>query len=173
MKLTSKEMLIAHINTLSEQDCANIYFILTDKQREEDYVWLDDSGSIVDTDCTIDNPRLIKLTPSQMGRLIHRFGVDKFKACVKILIANNIKNNFLPEYSSYRAMVGWVEKEYNRLNRWGELNCLGYTESVPPFSLVDTKEQAINWIKLVPTKYRYTDPYVFYLRNKFNIEEGV
>lgn len=172
MRLTSKEMLIAYINTLSEQDCANIYFILTDKQREEDYVWLNDSGDIVDDDDS-SNSRLIKLTPSQMGRLIHRFGVDKFKSCVKILIANNIKNNFLPEYSSYRAMVGWVEKEYNRLNRWGELNCLGYTESVPPFSLVDTKEQAINWIKLVPTKYRYTDPYVFYLRNKFNIEEGV
>lgn len=172
MKLTSKEMLLAHINTLSEQDCANIYFILTDKQREEDYVWLNDSGDIVDDDDS-NNSGLIKLTPTQMGRLIHRFGVDKFKACVKILIANNIKNNFLPEYSSYRAMVGWVEKEYNRLNRWGELNCLGYTESVPPFSLVDTKEQAINWIKLVPTKYRYTDPYVFYLRNKFNVEEGV
>ena len=172
MRLTSKEMLIAHINTLSEQDCANIYFILTDKQRGEDYVWLNDSGDIVD-DGDSSSSGLIKLTPTQMGRLISKFGVDKFKACVKILIANNIKNNFLPEYSSYRAMVGWVEKEYNRLNRWGELNCSGYTESVPPFSLVDTKEQAINWIKLVPTKYRYTDPYVFYLRNKFNIEEGV
>ena len=168
-KMTSKEILLAYINTLPEQECANLYFILKGIKKDTNYVYFNSEGEVIDVDDTTDVSTYIKVTKNQYGMLMYKFGKEKLKACIKILFIKNYKKDTLGQYNQYRFLIGWVEAEYNRLHRYGELEDGGYSEDTVPFSQIDTQEQAIKWINSLPNVNKNDDAYVFYLRNKFNI----
>ena len=169
-KMSSKEMLLGYINTLSEQDCANLYFILHGVMKDARYVYFNSQGEEIEVDeTTADMGSFIKLTRNQYGTLMYKYGKEKLVECIKILFIASKDKSRLGEYNRFRHLTGWVEAEYNRLHRYSELHDSGYDESIPPFTQIETKEQAIKWINSLPKANQYDDAYVIYLKNKFNI----
>ena len=170
--MTSKEMLLAYINTLSNDDCAEIYLILLDKikpSEEVEYRMYDENLNRVETLSL--GKRFVTLARQQFRRLLSMWGTDKLKSCIKIYLDNGSKNNMLAGWNDYRQLTGWVEREYNRLNRYGDIKCEGYSEGTLPFPDITTKREAIEYIKKISMEDWEDNPYVFYLRNKYKIEE--
>lgn len=171
--MTSKEMLLAYINTLSNDDCAEIYLILLDKikpSEEVEYRMYDENLDSVEEDELL-GKRFVTLARQQFRRLLSMWGADKLKSCIKIYLDNGSKNNMMIGWNDYRQLTGWVEREYNRLNRYGDIKCEGYSEGTLPFPDITTKREAIEYIKKISMEDREDNPYVFYLRNKYKIEE--
>lgn len=172
LRMTSKEMLLGYINTLSEQDCANIYFVCKDIVEQPNYLYFDKDANII-TFAEAQEVFHIKLTRNQYSELVAKWGEKKTKECIQILAIHNTQKNRLYEFSSYRMINGWVEREWRRLNGKRRFIKKGDKEEelLPPFTEIDTKTDAEKWIALTPPDYRNRSPYVFYLRNKFNIGE--
>ena len=171
--MRSKEILLAYINTLSDDDCAEIYFILADKikpDREIEYRMYDENLNVVMEDELLDK-KVVTLARQQFRRLLNMWGSDKFKSCVKIYLDTGSKNNTLYGWNDYRQLTGWVEREYNKQNRYGTISCKGYSENTLPFPDITTKREAIEYIKKISMEEREDNPYVFYLRNRYKIEE--
>lgn len=168
--MRSKEILLAYINTLSDDDCAEIYFILMDKIKPNDELeWrLYTKELNVATD---EDEECVKLTRQQFRRLLNMWGADKFKSCIKIYLDTGSKNRMLEGWNDYRQLTGWVEREYNRQNRYGKINCKGYSENTLPFPDITTKKEAMEYIKKMSMEDREDNPYVFYLRNRYKIED--
>ena len=163
-------MLLGYVNTLSDQECANIYFLIHGVMKDTRYIYFNSEGEEIFVDETkADKSTFIKLTRNQYGTLLYKFGKEKLIECIKILFIASKNKDKLGEYNRFRHLTGWVEIEYNRLHRYGELNDGGYDESIPPFTQIDTQEQAIKWIDSIPKTNQYDDAYVVYLKNKFNI----
>lgn len=172
LRMTSKEILLGYINTLSDQQCAEIYFVCKDVIEHPNYMYFDKDGNIISF-LEAQEQFHIKLTRNQYSELIAKWGEKKVKECIQILAVHNVQKGRLYELSSYRMINGWVEREWKRLNgrRRYTRKDDGSIDFLPPFTEIDTKADAEKWIALTPPDYRNRSPYVFYLRNKFNIGE--
>jgi hypothetical protein len=171
--MRSKDILLAYINTLSDDDCAEIYFILMDKikpSEEVEYKMYDENINRVEEDEPLDK-KLVSLSSQQIRRLLNMWGADKLKSCIKIYLDAGSKNRMLEGWNDYRQLTGWVEREYNRQNRYGKINCKGYSENTLPFPDITTKKEAMEYIKKMSMEDREDNPYVFYLRNRYKIED--
>lgn len=170
-RMTGREMLLAHINTLSDIECTNIYFILNGITELPDYCYFDKDGELISYEQAQEQYH-IKLTHSQYNVLINKWGEKKFKDCVRILSLHNEPKNLIFEYGVFKLLVGWVEREYKRLVRYRYIEQAdGEKETVKPFTDVENKDEAQQWILSIPPEVRNKSPYVFYLRNKFNLGE--
>ena len=170
IKMSSKEILLAHINTLTEEMCAEIYLCLCGHEDyDRGYIYFNSDCVVVDADSIDIQQPFVKLRKVEYHKLLMTYGATHTMECMKILMIHQGKKKYLKEHNHYRQIVSWVQKAYRRIN----CSLLNKGGVIPPFSSIETKEQAITWIKHVPLKYIHTDPYVFYLRNKFNIDKIV
>lgn len=169
-KMTGKEILLAYINTLSDAECTNLYFIIKEIEEPSEYLYFDKDGELISYDQAQEQYH-IKLTRKQYNALMGRWTIDKFKNCVKILSIHNEPKNWIFEYGVFRILTGWVEREYNRLVQYHYIDTGKERDFVKPFTELDTKEEAERWISTIAPEIRNKSPYVFYLRNKFNIGE--
>ena len=168
--MTSKEILLSYINTLSNDDCAEIYLILQDKVRPDDNV----EWKLYTRDLNVatrEDEECVKLTKQQFRRLFNMWGVDKLKSCINIYLNYGSKSRMLEGWNDYRQLTGWVVRTYNRLNRYGALECGGYVEEALPFPDITTKKEAKEYIQRISMEDRDDNPYVFYLKNKYKIED--
>ena len=149
MRKDYKDILIGYIQTLSDEDCHNLYFLLTTTGTGymDKRTW--SSG-------------YVKLTPDQYNKLVWMWGKDKTDKCVGIL------NKWLEKkedwarnkISHYRLLTTWVEDAYYRKHG-------GADKSLRYSSEIDTAWKAKKYIEGLPPELRGYDTEARILVNRF------
>ena len=147
---TNKDILLGLVGTLTDDECRDIIYFITDKEY--------DIGNIIQFD-------LVHITKSQYNKLVWLWGKEKTLSCIEILNEWLSKKNITKKISHYRQIVGWVERKYYQLNGVGD-------KSIQNYGSINTKWKAIQYIKRIPKELRCWDSQIRFLVDKFNINLG-
>ena len=163
---TNKEILIGYINTLSEAECGRLYLILRDDvQAKETYYYFNNKGE------RVNGGGSVALTPKQFNKLYTIWGSQKFKQVIALQGRVNeakAKRDGINKRSDYLKLLGWTEKYYYKLLRFGEIKeGVGREDDCLNFSLNITLENAKKFISLLPSEVRDDDTYCLWLFDKF------
>lgn len=145
---TNKDILIGLIKTLSDNDCREILYFITDKEYKEDNLL---------------HFNLVTLTKDQYSKLIWLWGKDKTDKCINILNDWLENKKIKKKLSCYRQLVGWVERKYYQENDV-------WDKSITHASNIDSKWKAKRYIKRIPPELRAWDSQVKYLVNKYGVD---
>lgn len=146
MRRSNKDILQGLVQTLSDEDCKELFYYITGKKDESNGVVIFDR---------------VRLSQNQYNKLMWLWGEDKVKCCIDIL------NNWLvkkgdkvkPYLSHYKSLLGWVEGVYYRSHP---------IEKIEKFSgMIDTTWKARKYIKSIPKELRANDSEVKFLVEKF------
>lgn len=148
--VTNKDILLGLVGTLTDNECRDIIYFITDKEY--------DTANIIQFD-------LVHITKNQYSKLIWLWGKEKTHECIEILNEWLNKKKINKKISHYKQLVGWVERKYYQLNGVGD-------KSIQHTGSVDTKWKAIQYIKKIPKELRCWDSQVRFLVDKFNIDIG-
>lgn len=170
--LTSKEILLAYVNTLSETRCKQAYIILQEEfgHRRIKYLKFNKDG-------IEDSKGTVRLRKQDYNKIIEEYGQEYFlKACEKMAsyikyLEDNQESN--PKYSRtlrdlrtrnhYRDITqGWIrrdlERDYPRL--------LKQKDAIDFFE-IDSIDKAKQYINNIPEELRYNNYEIEYLVNKY------
>ena len=146
MRRSNKDILIGLVQTLSDEDCKELYYYIVGKK--------DESNGVL-------NFNLVHLTQNQYNKLIWLWGKDKTTECIDILDKWLVKkgDKVKPYLSHYKSLLGWVEGVYYRSHP---------VEKVEKFnSSIDTMWKAKRYIKSIPPELRANDSEVKFLVERF------
>ena len=146
MRRSNKDILQGLIQTLSDEDCKEIFYYITGKKDEVNGVVVFDK---------------VRLSQNQYNKLIWLWGEDKVKCCIDILNKWLIKkgDKVKPYLSHYKSLLSWVEGVYYRSHP---------VEKVDKFnSSIDTMWKAKRYIKSIPPELRANDSEVKFLVERF------
>lgn len=146
MRRSNKDILIGLVQTLSDEDCKELYYYIVGKK--------DESGGTLSFN-------LVHLTQNQYNKLIWLWGKDKTTECIDILDKWLVKkgDKVKPYLSHYKSLLGWVEGVYYRSHP---------IEKVEKFnSSIDTMWKAKRYIKSIPPELRANDSEVKFLVERF------
>ena len=149
VRRSNKDILQGYIQTLSDEDCKEIYYYITGYKES--------SGKYLEFD-------RVKLTQGQYDKLIFLWGKDKTDCCIDILNNWLIKkgDKVKPYLSHYKSIMGWVESVYYRSHP---------IEKVERFnSSIDTTWKARKYINSIPKELRSDDSEVKFLVERFGID---
>ena len=146
MRVDNKEILIGYIATLSDKECKDIYYWLTDKKIPlHDFLEFNN----------------VKITQGQYDKLIWMWGIDKTNECIKILddwlSKTELKNKYL---SHYKQLIGWVENAYYNTHPAND-------KSIKYRMKIDTAWKAKKYIKNIPPELRAYDGDIKFLVERF------
>lgn len=144
---TNKEILLGLVGTMTDDECRDVLYFITDKEYVEDNIVVFD---------------LVRITKEQYNKLIWMWGVDKTNKCIGILNEWLKKKNITKKISHYRQLVGWVERKYHQDNNISD-------DLLVDYGGIKYKWQAKKYIKSIPKELRMLDSQVKYLINKFDI----
>lgn len=144
---TNKDILIGLVGTLTDTECRDIIYFITDNE-------FFGTNNI--------QFGLVHITKEQYSKLVWLWGVNKTQACIKILNEWLDKKNITKKISHYKQLVGWVERKYYQLNGVDDKSLCNYGS-------IDAKWKAIKYIKRIPPELRCWDSQVRFLIDKFNI----
>jgi hypothetical protein len=150
MRISNKEMLQGLVQTLTDEECKEVYYLLTGKDRiNPQYIYFD----------------RVKLTNGQYNKLVWAWGKEKTSECIKILNDWLIKkgDNVSPYMSHYKSIMGWVEYQYYRTHPAND-------KSLRFNSTIDTAWKAKKYIQRIPPELRAYDSEVKFLVDKFGTE---
>lgn len=145
MRKCNKDILIGLVGTLTDQECKDIYYLITGYKDQLDLEF-----------------ELVKLTHGQYNKLVWLWGKDKTDKCIKLL------NDWLKEkgdkitksISHYRQLIGWVERKYYQLYPANDKSLRFNNE-------IDTAWKAKRYVQRIPKELRAYDSEVKFLVNRF------
>ena len=143
MRRDNKDILIGLIGTLTDQECKDIYYLIT--------------GYKDNLDIQFD---LVKLSYGQYNKLIWLWGKDKTDKCIEILNDWLKKKDITNNISCYKQLITWVERKYYQLYPAND-------KSLRFDSKIDTAWKAKRYIQRIPSELRAYDSEVKFLVNKF------
>lgn len=170
--LTSKEILLAYINTLSETRCKQAYVILQEEFNHRRIKYLKFNKDGIE-----DKQGTVRLRKQDYTKIVTEYGQEYFlKACEKMAnyikyLEDNQESN--PKYSRtlrdlrtrnhYKDIVqGWIrrdlERDYPRL--------LKQKDTIDFFE-IDSVDKAKIYINNIPEELRYNNYEIEYLVNKY------
>ena len=145
MRVDNKEMLLGLVATLTDRECKDLYYLITERTGgKKSYIEFD----------------RVKLTEGQYNKLIWLWGKEKVIACIDILNKWLIKKNITKPISHYRNIIGWVENEFYRTHPAND-------KSIRFNSKIDTAWKAKKYIEKIPQELRAYDSEVKFLLNKY------
>lgn len=147
MSRTNKDILLALVGTLTDDECRDVYYFITDKEYKCDYLEFD----------------LVKLTREQYNKLIWLWGEDKTHKCIKLLNDWLSKKTITKKISHYRQLVGWVERKYYQEYPADDNSLVNYGS-------IKKKWQAKKYIQMIPKDLRAYDSQVRYLVEKYGFD---
>ena len=163
--LNNKEILLSYINTLTDRECKSLYLYLKDinDNKKREYFYFDINGDRVEEN------GIVKLTPKQYYKLVYMWEKkEKVTKCISLLAKHLETKNIVTKVSHYNMLIGWVERYYHKLLRYGDIQ--GEGEQRLQFCDIKNPTQAREYIEKVPESIRQEDSYCLYLVNKFGQE---
>jgi hypothetical protein len=143
MRKDNKDILIGLVGTLTDQECKDIYYLIT--------------GYKDNLDIQFD---LVKLSYGQYNKLVWLWGKDKTDKCIEILNDWLKKKDITNSISCYKQLITWVERKYYQLYPAND-------KSLRFDSKIDTAWKAKRYIQRIPSELRAYDSEVKFLVNKF------
>lgn len=177
-KLTNKETLIGYVGTLTEPQAKEAYQMLLERfsSKRAKIIKFNREG-IQD----LINGK-VRLTPRQYELLLEQCGDIYFHRCVEILYDYLVyleeraevevtSRRRLREYKKishyYKLTKGWVAQRYEEeLNNQSKDNSRGYNEPLNVYDITKL-DDAIRYVKELPSTLRINNPEVEYLTMKF------
>ena len=177
---TDREVLISYITTLPDKYMKEIYQILTERYdlHRAKYILLNREGVQAKAP-----EGKVRLRPFQMERLIKGYGEQGFHRLVEIfydylkyleentecVLRGKQKLKELSVISHYHILSkGWVAEKYLRENP--QVSITEEQTDYIDFFDINSKEQAIEFIKQTPVELRYDNQDIIYLVDKYNID---
>lgn len=180
-KVTSREALIAYCSTLSEKNCKLAIQILQERFdiHRAKHLLFNRAG--------VESPTpegKVRLTPNQHKMVLEEYGELGFHRLVELLYDyivhleerapfELVARQRLKEYSKishyYKMTKGWVAKRYEEEHP--TIGSCPTQEDVLNFEDVQTKGQAIKFIKSIPRHLRFDNQEVTYLMFEYGITQ--
>lgn len=178
-KQSDRETLTAYISTLSNKKCKEAYQILLERfeiHRARCLTFNREGKEAKPPEGKI------RLTPNQFTSIIETYGELGFHELCEILYdyiihleerapAETIARRRLKEYQKishyYKLTKGWVAQRYSE--RHPEVAITNEKEPLR-FEQIQTKSQAIEYIKSIPTHLRFNDPEITYLMMNYEVK---
>ena len=146
--LDSKEILISYIATLTNSECKDLYYLITERRRDHDWIKFGER---------------VKITTEQYNKLMWLWGKDKLDCCIKILDEWLVSKEITKQISCYKSLIGWVETKYYTTHSMDD-------KSIKFSNKIDTKWKAKEYIKRIPKELRAHDSEVRYLVEKYGVD---
>lgn len=145
MRRSNKDILLGLVGTLSDEECAEVYYLITGLKDRYELQF-----------------NLVKLTEAQYNKLVWVWGKDKTDKCIKLLDEWLVKkgDKITKKISHYRQLIGWVERKYYMLYPADD-------KSLRFNSKIDTAWKAKRYIQRVPEELRAYDSEVKFLIEKY------
>lgn len=150
MRRTNKDILLGLVGTLTDEECKEIYYIIT---------------TVKDSDKKDVVRDLVKLTSEQYNKLVWLWGLDKTEKCISILNEwlKKKDKDITRKISHYKQLITWVETKYYRYNPAND-------KSIKYNSKIDTAWKARKYISRIPKELRAYDTEVKFLIERFGLE---
>lgn len=179
-KQTDREVLISYITTLPDKYMKEIYQLLTERYdlHRAKYILLNREGVQAKAP-----EGKVRLRPYQMERLIKGYGEQGFHILVEYVydyikyleentecvVRGKQKLKELQTISHYHIMgKGWAAQKF--IENYPQVSITEEQADYIDFFDINSKEQAIEFIKQTPVELRYDNQDIIYLVDKYNID---
>ena len=179
-KQSDKEVVIAFINSLPDKYMKDIYQILTERYdiHRAKYLLFNREG----VQCKAPEGK-VRLRPYQVERLIKGYGnfgfqklcelmwdyIDYLEKNTECVLNGKRKLKELSVISHYNILgKGWVAEKFMRL--YPQVSITEDQMDYIDFFDIDSKQQAIEFIRQTPVELRYDNQEIIYLVDKYGID---